>query len=70
MYVLKIFKLCAHEGICAGVCAHISRYLGKPEEGTGFPRAGVTGAVKYGNWRLHSGPQQEPSVLLTAEQSL
>ena len=49
-----------------------ARHLQRPEEGTGFPRTGVTNGCEppRGYWESNPGPLEEQPVLLTTEPSL
>lgn len=53
-------------------CAHALRNVWGPEEGTRFPRAGVTGGCEPSSMGASSqtGPQKEQQVLLASEISL
>jgi hypothetical protein len=51
---------------------HIANFPGRPEEGIGFPKAGVPGGSEppCGCWEENLSPLEEQPVLFTAETSL
>lgn len=65
MYVLKIFKLCAHESISAGVCVHISRYSGSQKRALDSPELELKAAVSCPVWERETALRSSARAVCT-----